>query len=78
MITNKNHNVDLSKVPDGKLMFKFAKEMCFDNKTLGNRSTRDKSVIGLRESPSILASRISTIFLSEDPNELCVRLKSLL
>ena len=42
MITNKNQNVDLAKLPDKKLMLEFAKEMYFDQKALGNKSTIDK------------------------------------
>ena len=71
-------------------MYGFAKEMFLDEKTLGIKSTSDKSVLGLLESPGIRdsASGIGsshkkksfpkTRFLSSDPNELCDRLKLLL
>ena len=79
MITNKNYNVDLANLQDKKLMYDFAKEMHFDTKALGNKSTRDRTLIKLLKSPSIMASGVSeTIFLSSDPIELCYRLKLLL
>ena len=56
----------------------FAKEMFFDVKATGNRSTRDRSLIRLLKSPAVLASGISTLFLPEKPNELCDGLKLLL
>ena len=56
-------------------MYDFAKEMHFDLKASGNKSTRDRKLIKLHESPAIMASGITTIFLSENPNELCDRLK---
>ena len=79
MITNKNYNVDHASLSDKKLMYDFAKEMHFDRKALGNKSTRDRTLIKLLKSPAIMASGVSkTIFLSSDPNELCDRLKLLL
>ena len=79
MITNKNYNVDHASLSDKKLMYDFAKEMHFDTKALGNKSTRDRTLIKLLKSPAIMASGVSkTIFLSSDPNELCDRLKLLL
>ena len=81
MITNSKFNVDLASSSDKKLMFDFAKEMHFDTKALGKKSTRDKTLIKLLKSPGLIvsASGISkTIFLSSDPNELCDRLKLLL
>ena len=79
MITNKNYNVDLANLSDKKLMYDFAKEMHFDERRVGNKSTRDKTLIKLLNSPAIMASGVSkTIFLSSDPNELCDRLKLLL
>ena len=79
MITNKNYNVDLASLQDKKLMYDFAKEMKFDAKALGNKSTRDRTLIKLLKSPAIIASGVpKTIFLSSDPNELCDRLKLLL
>ena len=78
MITNSKFNVDLASLSDKKLMYDFAKEMHFDPKADGNKSTRDRKLIKLLESPAIMASGITTIFLSENPNELCDRLKLLL
>ena len=79
MITNKNYNVDLASLSDKKLLFDFAKEMNFDKSRVGNKSTRDRTLINLLNSPAIMASGVSnTIFLSSDPDELCDRLKLLL
>ena len=62
-------------------MYDFAKEMHFDQKSVGKKSTRDKTLIKLLESPGLIvsASGVSkTIFLSSDPDELCDRWKLLL
>ena len=80
MITNSKYNVDLASLADKKLMYNFAKEMHFDQKALGKKSTRDKTLINLLKSPGlkVSASGVSkTIFLSSDPDELCNRLKLL-
>ena len=81
MITNSKFNVDLASLQDKKLMHDFAKEMHFDPKASGNKSTRDRKLIKLLNSPGLIvsASGVSkTIFLSSDANELCDRLKLLL
>ena len=81
MITNKNYNVDLASLSDKKLMYDFAKQMHFDVKKIGNKSTRDRTLIKLLKSPGLMisASGVSkTIFLSSHPDELCERLKLLL
>ena len=81
MISNSKFNVDLASLSDKKLMYDFAKEMHFDPKASGNKSTRDRKLIKLLNSPGLMvsASGVSkTIFLSSDPNELCDRLKLLL
>ena len=79
MITNKNYKVDLAILSDKKFMYDFAKEMNFDLKAQGNKSTRDRTLIKLLKSPAIMASGVSnTMFLSSDPDELCERLKLLL
>ena len=81
MITNSKFNVDLASLSDKKLMYDFAKEMHFDVRAQGNKSTRDRKLIKLLESSSLMvsASGVSkTIFLSSNPNELCDRLKLLL
>ena len=81
MLTNKNYNVDLASLSHKKLMYEFAKELNFDTKALGNKSTRDRTLIKLIKSPCLMASASGvskTIFLSSDPDELCDRLKLLL
>ena len=79
MITNKNYNVNHASLSDKKLMYDFAKEMHFDIKRVGNKSTRDRTLIKLLESPAIMASGVlKTIILSSDPDELCDRLRLLL
>ena len=55
--------------------------MHFDERRIGNKTTRDRTLINLLKSPSLMvsASGVSrTIFLSSDPDELCNRLKLLL
>ena len=78
MITNKNYNVDLASLADKKLTYDFAKEMNFDQKAVGKKSTRDRTLLKILKSPAIVASGVSTKFLSSDPNELCDRLRLLL
>ena len=79
MITNKNYNVNHASLSDKKLMYNFAKEMNFDKSRVGNKSTRDRTLISSLNSPAIMASGVSnTIFLSSDANELCDRLRLLL
>ena len=78
MITNTKYNVNLASLADKKLMYDFAKEMRFDTKAQGRKSTRVNTLIKLLNSPRIMASGITTIFLSENADELCDRLKILL
>ena len=57
-----------------KILYDFAKEMHFDLKNVGNKSTRDRTLIDLLKSPGLIvsASGVSkTIFLSSDLDELC-------
>ena len=80
-ITKIKYNVDLASLADKKLLHDFAKEMHFDTKAQGNKSTQDRTLIKLLKSPGLIvsASGVSkTIFLSSDPDELCDRLKLLL
>ena len=56
MITNSKFNVDLASLSDKKLMYDFAKEMHFDPKASGNKSTRDRKLIKLLNSPGLLVS----------------------
>ena len=53
MVTNKNYKVDLATLEDKKLMYDFAKEMNFNTKALGNKSTRDRTLIKLLKSPGL-------------------------
>ena len=81
MITNKDYSVDLASLADKKLMYDFAKEIYFDGRRVGNKSTRDRTPIKLLKSPGLMvsASGVSkAIFLSSDSNELCDRLNLLL
>ena len=81
IITNSKFNVDLASLADKKLMYDFAKEMHFDSKASGNKSTRDRKLIKLLNSTGLIvsASGVSkTIFLSSDANELCDRLNFVL
>ena len=78
MITNKNYNVDLASLSDKKLLDDFAKEMNFDRKAVGKKSTRDRTLIKILKSPANMASGVTTIFSSENPDELCNRLELLL
>ena len=81
MKTNRNYNVDHASLQEKKLMYDFAKEMNFDTKAQGEKSTRDRTLIKLLKSPGLMVSAPSlskTIFYSSDPNEICGRLKFLL
>ena len=81
LITNKNYNVDHASLADKKLMYDFAKEMHFDLKAVGKKSTRDRTLIKILKSPGLIVSAsgvLNTIILSSDPDELCDRLKLLL
>ena len=80
MITHKSYDVDLASLSDKKLIYAFAKEMNFDLKASGEKSTRDRTLIKLLKSPGLIVSASGaskTIFLSSDPDELCNRLKLL-
>ena len=63
-------NVSLSNPKDQKLIYEFGKEMNFKIKQKGRKSDRDKSMIKLLKSPANMASGISTIFSSSNPDEL--------
>ena len=81
MISNSKYNVDLASLQDKKLMYDFAKEMNFNTKAVSNKSTRDRKLIKLLNSPGLMVSVSGvskTIFLSSDPDELCNRIKLLL
>ena len=55
MITNKNKNADLTNLPDKTLMYDFPRKTSFDEKALGDKSTWDKSLKRLLQSPAIIA-----------------------
>ena len=81
MITKRNYNVDPDSLVDKKLMNDFAKEMNFDLKAVGKKSTRERTLIKLIKSPGLMVSVSGvskTIFMSSDPDELCNRIKLLL
>ena len=54
LVTNKNDNVDLSKLLDKKLLYDFAKEMYFYIKAPGIKSTRDATLLKLHKSPDLM------------------------
>ena len=56
MITNKNYTVDLASLANIKLMYDFAKEMNFNVKGLGRKTTRDSTLIKLLKSSSLIVS----------------------
>ena len=78
-MTNYKFNVDHSNPQDRKIICEFGKEMKFDIEPNGRPRDRNKSMIKLLNSASIMASGVSNkIFLPSDPDELCDRLKVLL
>ena len=77
-MTNYDFNVDHSNQQDRKLIYELAKEMNFNIRQKGNKSDQDKSIIRLLRSPRIVASGVTKIFLSENADELCIRLNLLL
>ena len=70
LITNYKFSADQSSLQDKKLIYEFAKEMNYDTKSVGRPSIRHNSIIKILESPAIMASGVTTVFLSENPNEL--------
>ena len=60
MITNKNYNAHLASFSDKNLMYDFAKEMYFDVKTQGNKSTRDRTLIKTLKSLGLMVSASGT------------------
>ena len=78
LITNYKFNADHSSPQNKKIIYEFGKEMNYDTKSVGRPSVRHDSVIKILNSPRIKASGVTTIFLSENADELCDRLKLLL
>ena len=77
-MTNYDLNVSLSNPKDQKLIYEFGKEMMFIIKQKGRKSDRDRTSIKLLKPPAILVAGVTTLFWSENPNELCDRLKLIL
>ena len=77
-MTNYDFNVSHCNPKDQKLNYEFGKEMNFIIWQKRRKSDKDKSMIKLLKSPAIMASVGTTIFLSENHNELCDRFKLLL
>ena len=79
MMTNKDYNVDHAKLLDKKSLYDFAKELYFKVKAPGIKFIRDRSLIRILQSTSILISASGAslfhkkksfskpIFLSSDP-----------
>ena len=79
VITDYKFNVDHSNKQNRQIIYEFGKEMKYKLKNKGRPSVRHNSMIRLLEQPAIMASGFSkTIFLSENADELCDRLKLLL
>ena len=81
MITNKNYKVDLASLQDKKLMYDVAKELNFDVRALGNKSTRDRTLIKFLKSPGLMVSASgssNTLFLPSAPSNLYERIIILL
>ena len=78
LITNYKFNADHSSPQDKKLIYEFVTERNYDTKSIGRPSVRHISMVKILNSPAIMASRLPTIFLSENPDELFDRLRLLL
>ena len=78
LITDYKFNADHCSSQDKKIISEFAKEMNYDTKGISRPGVRHNSIVKILNSPGIMASGVTTIFLSENPNELCDRLKILL
>ena len=77
-ITSYDFNVTYSNPQDRKLKYEFGKEINFDNKHIGRKNNKDRSLKTLPKSPAIMVFGNSTAFSSENANELCERLNLLL
>ena len=76
-ITNYKFLVTHSNPQDQKLFYEFGKEKNFDINRIGRKSYRNKYISKLLKSSAIVASGVSTIFLQQNPNELCDRIKTI-
>ena len=70
-MANYDFNVSHSNPKNQKLIYEFGKEKNFNIKQKGRKSDPDKSMIKLLKSPAIMASGVTTIFLSENAVKLC-------
>ena len=77
-MTNYGFNVSHSNPKDQKLIYEFEKQMNFNFKQKRRKNDRDNYMIKLLKSPAIMASGVTTTFLSENLDEFCDRLKLLL
>ena len=77
-MTNYDFKVSHSSPKDKKLLYEFAKEMNFNIKERGRKSDRDKEIIKILKSLAVLAYGFTTVFSSENPDEVCDRLRLLL
>ena len=80
-INNENYNVDLASLLDEKLLYEFAKAIYCDVKATVKRSTRDRRLTKLPNSPGVIVSALGVPkanFHPCDPNKFCDRLKFLL
>ena len=63
-------------------LYDFAEQIYFDDKALGKKNTREKTIIRWLKSPVVLVAGILTMFLPENlwiyQNELCDRTKFLI
>ena len=79
LITDYKFNVDHSNKQNQQIIYEFGKEMKYKLKNKGRPSIRHNSMVRLLNQPPIKASGFSkTIFLSENADEHCDRLKLLL
>ena len=78
LITNYKFNADHSSPRDKKIFGDFAREMNYDTKSVGRPSVRHNSIVKIFNSPDIMDSGLTTIFLWENPDELCDRLRILI
>ena len=77
-MTNYDFKISHSNPKDKKLLYEFAQEMNFNIKERGRKSDRDKEIMKILKSLAMLASGFTTVFLSENPDEVCDRLRLLL
>ena len=68
-ITNINYNADLAKLSDRKITFEFAKELYFDEKALGNKNTKIKSLIRLPDLPTINAGSLKEKYFGKPKSQ---------